>query len=212
MAFTNRRVSCTRSIRLQRGHILAATTETEITVEEDTMERMEKTLESVTRNFASIRTGRANPTMLDRVKVDYYGAPTPLKSLAGVSAPEATLLVVQPYDLSAMQLIEKAIKASDLNLTPSNDGKLIRINIPALTADRRKEMAKTVSKLGEDGKVSIRNLRRDSMKQLDKHEKDGDVSEDEKKAYADSVQELTDDYVKQIDKLVKGKQDELSKV
>jgi len=191
---------------------MAASTETEITVEEDTMEKMERSLESVTRNFASIRTGRAVPSMLDRVKVDYYGAATPLKSLAGVSAPESTLLVVQPYDMSAMQLIEKAIMASDLNLTPSNDGKLIRINIPSLTADRRKEMSKTVSKLGEDGKVSIRNVRRESMKQLDKHEKDGDVSEDEKKAYEDSIQELTDDYVKQIDKLVKGKQDELSKV
>ncbi|DBA73877.1 TPA: hypothetical protein ACH3X2_009529 [Trebouxia sp. C0005] len=201
-----------RTHNRKRCHTLAATAETEITVEEDTMERMERSLESVTSNFASIRTGRATPTMLDRVKVDYYGAPTPLKTLAGISAPESTMLVVQPYDKSAMQAIEKAIMQSDIGATPSNDGNLIRINIPALTADRRKEMTKSVAKLGEDGKVSIRNVRREAMKQVDKHEKDGDISEDEKKSLADSIQELTDDYVKQIDKLAKAKQDELVKI
>ncbi|DBB04477.1 TPA: hypothetical protein ACH3X1_012577 [Trebouxia sp. C0004] len=204
--------SCRRTHNRKSCYTVAATAEIEITVEEDTMERMERSLESVTSNFASIRTGRATPTMLDRVKVDYYGAPTPLKTLAGISAPESTMLVVQPYDKSAMQAIEKAIMQSDIGATPSNDGNLIRINIPALTADRRKEMTKSVAKLGEDGKVSIRNVRREAMKQVDKHEKDGDISEDEKKSLADSIQELTDDYVKQIDKLAKAKQDELSKI
>lgn len=191
---------------------LAATADVEVTVEEDTMERMEKSLESVTKNFATLRTGRANPAMLDRVQVDYYGALTPLKAIAGISAPEATMLVVQPYDKTAMPAIEKAIMQSDIGATPNSDGNLIRIKIPALTSDRRKEMTKSVSKLAEDGKVSIRNARRESMKQLDKHEKDGDLSEDEKKALADSIQELTDTYVKEIDKLAKTKQDELIKI
>ncbi len=144
------------------------------------MERMEKSLEAVKRSFTSVRTGRANPSMLDRIEVDYYGTPTPLKTIAGISVPESTQLLVQPYDTSAMQAIEKAIMTSDLGVTPSNDGKIIRINIPPLTAvwdvewvgigvvacgrhmldvtpqERRKEMTKTVSKLGEEGKVAIR--------------------------------------------------------
>ncbi|GAB4816206.1 hypothetical protein N2152v2_003252 [Parachlorella kessleri] len=181
-------------------------------IEEDAMERMDKSLESVKRSFSTVRTGRANPSMLDRVEVDYYGAPTPLRQIAGVSAPEASLLVVQPYDQSAIPAIEKAIMASDLGLTPGNDGRLIRLQIPQLTSERRKEMTKVVSKLGEEGKVAIRNVRRDAMKAVEKLEKDGSISEDQRKDLEDTVQKLTDDYVKQIEALVKGKQDELSKV
>jgi len=180
-------------------------------VEEDTMDRMDKCIASVKRNFSSIRTGRASPDMLDRVMVDYYGAPTPLRQLAGISVPESTLLVVQPYDKGAMQAIERAIQTSDLGLTPNNDGKLIRLNIPQLTAERRKDFAKQASKMAEDGKVAIRNVRRDSMKVISQLESDG-LGEDEAKAFEDSIQESTDEAVKQIESLLKSKQDDLTKV
>ncbi|PRW60825.1 ribosome-recycling chloroplastic [Chlorella sorokiniana] len=189
-----------------------ASAEVEITVEEDAMDRMEKSIESVRRNFASVRTGRANPAMLDRIEFDYYGAQTPLRTVANISTPESTLLVVQPYDNSAIPAIEKAIMASDLGLTPNNDGRVIRLQVPQLTAERRKEMTKTVSKLGEEGKVAIRNVRRDAMKAIEKLEKDGSISEDQRKDLETSVQKLTDDYVKQVDALVKAKGDELTKV
>ncbi|EIE20361.1 ribosome recycling factor [Coccomyxa subellipsoidea C-169] len=174
------------------------------------MTRMEKSLESTKGSFATVRTGRATPGMLDRIQVEYYGAMTPLKQLATLSAPEASQLVIQPYDKTSIPSIEKAIMTSDLGLTPGNDGNLIRINVPQLTADRRKEMAKLVSKLGEDGKVALRNIRRDAIKTIDKRGKD--ISEDEKKALEDSIQEMTDDYVKQIDAIVKSKQTELTTV
>lgn len=176
------------------------------------MERMEKSLEAAKRSFATVRTGRANPAMLDRIEVDYYGAQTPLKQIANVSTPEASLLVIQPYDSTAIPSIERAIQASDLGLTPNNDGKIIRLQIPQLTADRRKEMTKIVSKLGEEGKVAIRNVRRDAMKAIEKLEKDGNLGEDGRKDLETAVQELTDDYVKHIDALVKGKTEELTKV
>lgn len=176
------------------------------------MDRMEKSLDSVKRSFASVRTGRANPAMLDRIEVDYYGTPTPLKSIAGVTVPEASMLVVQPYDTSAIQAIERAIMQSDLGITPSNDGKVVRLSIPALTVERRKEMTKTVSKLGEEGKVAIRNVRRDAMKAVEKSEKDGNIGEDERKGLEAAVQKLTDEYVKEVDKLIKVKTEELTKV
>lgn len=207
-------VNSLRRLQARRAPVLAAqaSEEVEITVEEDAMEKMDKTLASVRGSFATVRTGRANTAMLDRIDVEYYGTPTPLRQIAGVTAPEAALLVVQPYDISAIPAIEKAIMQSDLGLTPNNDGKLIRLQIPQLTAERRKEMAKTVSKLGEEGKVAVRNVRREAMKAIEKLEKEGAVSEDGRKALEASVQELTDDYVKQIDQLVKGKSEELSKV
>lgn len=184
----------------------------EITVEEDAMERMDKSLDSVQRNFATVRTGRANPAMLDRIEVDYYGASTPLKQIAGISTPESTLLVIQPYDQTAIPAIERAIQQSDIGLTPNNDGKLIRLQIPQLTADRRKEMTKIVNKLGEEGKVAIRNVRRDCMKTIEKLEKDGSIGEDGRKDLETAVQKLTDDYVKQVESLVKSKTEELTKV
>jgi ribosome recycling factor len=176
------------------------------------MERMDKSLESVQRNFSTVRTGRANPSMLDRIEVDYYGTMTPLKQIAGVSTPESTLLVIQPYDQTAIPAIERAIQQSDIGLTPNNDGKLIRLQVPQLTADRRKEMTKIVNKLGEEGKVAIRNVRRDSMKVIEKLEKDGSIGEDGRKDLETAVQKLTDEYVKQVDALIKSKSDELTKV
>jgi len=176
------------------------------------MEKMEKTLETVQSNFTTVRTGRANPSMLDRIQVDYYGTMTPLKQIAGISTPESTLLVIQPYDNTAIPAIERAIQQSDLDLTPNNDGKIIRLQIPQLTADRRKEMTKIVSKLGEEGKVALRNVRRDAMKVIEKLEKDGAFGEDGRKDLETAVQKLTDDYVKQIDGLIKSKTDELTKV
>eukprot|EP00889_Picochlorum_renovo_P006186 jgi/Picre1/33216/NNA_008541.t1 len=182
------------------------------TVEEETMEKMEKSLDSVKRNFGTVRTGRASPSMLDRIVVEYYGAPTPLQQIANVTTPEASLLVIQPYDISAIPDIERAIQGSDLDLTPNNDGKVIRLQVPPLTAERRKEMTKVTSKMGEEGKVAVRNIRRDAMKSIEKLEKDGDIGEDGRKNLEDVVQKLTDDYVKQIDALMKAKSDELTKV
>jgi ribosome recycling factor len=173
---------------------------------------MDKALEAARRSFASVRTGRASPAMVDRVVVDYYGAPTPLTSLAGVSAPDAGTVLIQPYDQGSVAVIEKAIMASDLGITPANDGRVIRLAVPPLTADRRKEMAKTVAKLGEDGKVAVRNVRKAAMKTVDAMLKAGTVSEDRHKALGKAVQDLTDAHVKEVDELVKAKQAELSKV
>ncbi|KAL4428713.1 hypothetical protein ABPG77_009819 [Micractinium sp. CCAP 211/92] len=207
--------------RLHAGHKLAArraavaaqaSAEVEITVEEDAMEKMEKSVEATKRSFNTVRTGRANPAMLDRIEFDYYGAMTPLRTVAGISTPEASLLVIQPYDTSAIPAIEKAIMQSDLGLTPNNDGRVIRLQVPQLTAERRKEMTKTVSKLGEEGKVAIRNVRRDAMKAIEKLEKDGSIGEDQRKGLEDAVQKLTDAYVKEVDALIKSKSDELTKV
>lgn len=176
------------------------------------MEKMEKSVESVKRSFGTVRTGRANAAMLDRIEFDYYGAMTPLRTVASVSTPESTLLVIQPYDTSAIPAIERAIMQSDLGLTPNNDGRVIRLQVPQLTAERRKEMVKIVSKLGEEGKVAVRNVRRDAMKAIEKLEKDGGISEDQRKDLENAVQKLTDEYVKEIEGLAKSKSDELTKV
>eukprot|EP00884_Botryococcus_braunii_P021388 jgi/Botrbrau1/7933/Bobra.9_2s0093.2 len=184
----------------------------DIDVEEDAMDRMEKSLDATKRAFGSVRTGRANPSMLDRIEVDYYGAATSLKSLAGVSVPDASLLVIQPYDKGAIQAIEKAISQSDLGITPSNDGNVIRLNIPQLTQERRKELTKVVAKLGEEGKVAIRNVRRDAMKAVGALKKDGSIGEDQEKSLEKAIDDLTAEYVKQVDELVKQKSQELTKV
>ncbi|KAK9865666.1 hypothetical protein WJX84_002978 [Apatococcus fuscideae] len=199
-----------RPAQLRRVAAVHALTTEDIDVEADTMERMEKSMDSLKGKFSTIRTGRANPAILDRIQVDYYGALTPLRQLAGISVPDSSMLVVQPYDTGAMDEIERAILESDLGINPTNDGKILRLNIPQLTAERRKEFGKTVSKLGEEGKIAIRNVRRDAMKTVDKM--DDSVSEDEKKSLEDAVQDLTDDYVKQIDSMIKSKQEELEKV
>lgn len=152
---------------------------TPASVEPDTKDRMDKSLDALKRSLSTISTGRANPNMLDRITVDYYGAPTPLNQMASVTTPESSLLVIQPFDISAIPDIERAILGSDVDITPSNDGKVIRLNVPQLTADRRKEMTKVASKMGEEGKVAIRNVRRDMLKKVEKLA--DEVGEDGKK-------------------------------
>jgi ribosome recycling factor len=170
---------------------------------------MQKAVESTQRSFNTIRTGRANAAILDRVTVEYYGTPTPLKSLAGISTPDSSTITIQPYDRSTLNLIEKAISLSDIGLTPSNDGAVIRLNIPPLTNERRKELVKTAAKYAEEGKVSVRNIRRDAIDAIRKQEKTGDVSEDEARDTQDSIQKLTDKYVSKVDELLKEKEEDI---
>jgi ribosome recycling factor len=170
---------------------------------------MQKTIEATQRSFNSIRTGRANAALLDRIMVEYYGTPTPLKSLAGISTPDASTIAIQPYDRSAMNIIEKAISLSDIGLTPNNDGSTIRLNIPPLTSDRRKELVKTAAKLAEEGKVAIRNIRRDGIESIRKQEKSGEVSEDESRDLQDNIQKLTDKYTSKIEQLLQEKETDI---
>lgn len=167
---------------------------------------MKKAVESTQRAFNTIRTGRASTSLLDKIMVDYYGSPTSLKSLANISTPDASTLMVQAFDPSSVQLIEKAISMSDLGLVPNSDGSLIRLNIPPLTTERRQEFVKLASKYAEEGRVSVRNVRRDGIDLARKQEKDGDISEDESRDMQDSVQKLTDKYVTEIDKLLAEKE------
>src|SRR6187402_3886519 len=178
----------------------------------DAKRRMDRSIEATHQEFNSIRTGRASPALLDRVTIDYYGTPTPLKSLASIGAPEARLLTVQPFDPGSMKAIERAIQESDLGLTPSNDGKLIRLPIPTLTEERRKELVKLVRKYGEEGKIAIRNVRRDVMKHLEELVRDGEVGDDEERRGEQQVQKLTDEHVKAIDDLIKHKESEIMEV
>lgn len=173
---------------------------------------MQKAVEATQRSFNTIRTGRANAAILDRVQVEYYGSPTPLKSLAGISTPDSTTITIQPYDRSSMNLIEKAILISDIGITPSNDGSIIRLNIPPLTSDRRKELVKQAAKMAEEGKVSIRNVRRDAIDSIRKQEKSGDVSEDEARDLQDNVQKLTDKYVSKVDQLLSEKETDITTI
>ena len=178
----------------------------------DAKRRMDKSIEATHHEFNSIRTGRASPALLDRVNIDYYGTPTPLKSLASISAPEARLLVVQPFDPGAIKNIERAIQESDLGLTPSNDGKLVRLPIPALTEERRKDLVKVVRRVAEEGKVAIRNVRRDIMQHLKELVVNGDVGDDEERRAEQQVQKITDDHTKSIDDLLKVKEAEIMEV
>jgi len=170
--------------------------------------RMTKALEHCSYEVSQIRTGRASTNILDNIKVDYYGTPSALKTIAHVSAPDAQLLLVQPFDPTSLEIIEKAIVASDIGLSPNNDGNVIRLSVPALTEERRKELMKTVHKFAEDGKISIRNIRRDINDQL-KNEKDSGLSEDNFKRALDNVQELTDDFIKKIDSIVIEKEKDI---
>jgi ribosome recycling factor len=178
----------------------------------DAKRRMDRSIEATHNEFNSIRTGRASPALLDRVTIDYYGTPTPLKSLASISAPEARLLVVQPFDPGAIKNIERAIQESDLGLTPSNDGKVVRLPIPALTEERRKDLVKVVRRVAEDGKVAIRNVRRDVMQHLKELVVNGDVGDDEERRAEAQVQKITDDHTKSIDDLLKVKEAEIMEV
>uniref|UniRef100_A0A0D9X0K7 Ribosome-recycling factor, chloroplastic n=1 Tax=Leersia perrieri TaxID=77586 RepID=A0A0D9X0K7_9ORYZ len=181
-------------------------------IEDQARERMEKAIETVQNNFNTVRTGRANPAMLDRIEVEYYGTPVNLKSIAQINTPDATSLLIQPYDKSSLKLIEKTIVAANLGVTPSNDGEAIRVTVPPLTSDRRKELAKTVAKLAEEGKVAIRNIRRDAIKAYDKLEKEKKLSEDNVKDLSADLQKVTDEYMKKIEAIQKQKEQELMKI
>ncbi|HEY9786331.1 MAG TPA: ribosome recycling factor [Candidatus Obscuribacterales bacterium] len=174
-------------------------------------DRMKKAVANLQKEFQTIRTGRANPALLDRVEVEYYGTATPLKSLANISTPDGRSLVIQPYDKGALKEIEQAIHKSGLGLTPNNDGTVVRINIPALTEERRKELTKLVRKFGEEARVAVRNIRRDGADDLKKL-KAAQVSEDEIKRQEESLQKMTDKFIKEIDKLVHEKEQEVMEV
>jgi len=174
--------------------------------------KMQHTVEATQRAFNTIRTGRANASLLDKVLVDYYGSPTPLKSLANISTPDATTILIQPYDKSSLNIVEKAISLSDVGLTPSNDGAVIRLNIPPLTSDRRKELVKIAAKYAEEGRVAIRNIRRDAVDSIRKLEKNAEVSEDEAKDQQDKLQKLTNKYTARIDELLVEKEKDISTV
>ncbi|MCS6782755.1 MAG: ribosome recycling factor [Gloeomargarita sp. SKYBB_i_bin120] len=171
--------------------------------------KMQQTLEATQRSFNTIRTGRANAAILDRVMVDYYNVPTPLRSLASISTPDATTILIQPYDRSTLGAIEKAISTSDVGLTPNNDGNQIRLNIPPLTAERRKELVKSVHKLAEEGKVALRNIRREAIEQVRKQEKAAEISKDEAFSLQESIQKLTDKYIAKIDEMTQAKEKEI---
>ena len=178
----------------------------------DTKERMEKTLSNTQSDLVKIRTGRANLSMLDVVKIDYYGSMVPLKQVANLGTPEPRLITIQPWDRTQLGEIEKAILKADIGITPNNDGNIIRLPIPALTEERRKELVKVVHQLGEDGKVALRNIRRDSIDKLKKAQKASDISEDEEYNAGIDIQAHTDDYVKKIDEIVKKKEAEIMEV
>jgi ribosome recycling factor len=178
----------------------------------DAGDRMTKSVEATRQEFSSVRTGRSSPHLLDRVQVDYYGAITPLKQLSSVSAPEARMLTVTPYDKSSIKAIEKAILESDVGLTPSNDGNLIRLNIPELTEERRRELVKVVHGIAEQGKVSIRNVRREVMQDLRELKKEGDIGADDEHRGEAELQKLTDARVGEIDSLLAGKEEEILQV
>ena len=174
-----------------------------------TKEKMDKCLTSLKRDFAAIRPGRANPAVLDKVMVDYYGVPTPINQMAAVSVPEARLLVVQPWDASTLREIEKAINTADIGINPQNDGKVIRLSFPQLTEEHRKNLQKDISKRGEEAKVAIRNVRRDAMDDIKKLKKDNEITEDEQKDGEKKLQDITDDFVKQADSITKKKEEEI---
>ncbi|HLO52117.1 MAG TPA: ribosome recycling factor [Kamptonema sp.] len=173
---------------------------------------MQKAVESTQRSFNTIRTGRANASLLDRVMVDYYGSPTPIKSLASISTPDASTITIQPFDRKTINLIEKAISLSDVGLTPSNDGAAIRLNIPQLTSDRRQELVKLAAKFAEEGKVSIRNIRRDAVESIRKQEKSSEVSKDEARDLQDKMQKMTDKYITKIDEVLAAKEKDIKTV
>ena len=175
-------------------------------------EKMLKTIEVVKANFAAVRAGRANAGVLDRITVEYYGAPTPLNQVANISSPDPRTLTIQPYDMSLLKVIEKAIQTSDLGINPQNDGRLIRLSFPQLTEERRKDLTKQVRKYGEEGKVALRNIRRDAMDEIKKLTKKSELTEDDQKQLEKELQDLTDKRCKDIDELTAKKEKELMAV
>lgn len=178
----------------------------------DAEKKMQKTIEALDRNLAQIRAGRANPAILDRVTVEYYGAPTPLAQVGTISVPEARMIIIQPWDTSILGDIEKAINAADIGIHPNNDGKVIRLNFPPLDGERRKELVKEVSKRGEEAKVAVRGVRRDAIERFKKQKKAGEITEDGLMDLEDDIQKLTDKFIKKIDGIVKEKEDEIREV
>ena len=174
--------------------------------------RMQKTIEVYEGNLSEIRAGRANPAILNRISVEYYGVQTPINQVAGISVPEARTIVIQPWDASVLKAIEKAILASDIGLNPNNDGKVIRLNFPDLTEERRKELAKEVRKIAEEAKVSVRSIRRDGMDTVKDEQKRSEITEDEKADFEDKIQKLTDKYVAEIDKILENKEKEIMNI
>ena len=175
-------------------------------------ERMKKSIDSLQDALAEVRAGRANPKILNKVMVDYYGVPTPVNQVAGISVPEPRLIVIQPWDPSILKEIEKAINLAEIGINPMNDGKVIRLAFPELTEDRRKELVKDVRKTGEESKVAIRNIRRDGMDEIRQSQKNGDITEDELSSGEDRIQKLTDKYVAEIDNIISNKEKELMSV
>jgi len=181
------------------------------TVKQHAEERMEKAIQALRRDLATLRAGRATPALLDRIQVEYYGAMTPLNQLANISTPDSRTLMIQPWDKSSMGDIERAIMKSDLGLTPANDGSMIRLSIPALTEERRAELVKLTKKFGEEGKVAIRNIRRDANDDIKKMEK-SDISEDESRRHQDDIQKSTDKFIAEVDKVLAAKEKEIMEV
>jgi ribosome recycling factor len=179
---------------------------------DDARGHMARSVEATRGKFGSVRTGRATPALLDRIMVDYYGAMTPLKQLATISAPEARLLTVQPYDKNSIKAIERAIQESDIGLTPNNDGQVVRLQVPELTEERRRQLVKVVRNLAEEGKVGIRNIRRDVMHDLRELRDAGEAGSDDEHRAEEALQKLTDDKVRELDALVKGKEEEILEV
>ncbi len=182
------------------------------TVFATTKERMEKSINSLKYEYNSIRAGRANAAVLDRITVDYYGSPTPINQMAAISVPEARVLAIQPWDMSALSLIEKAILASDIGINPSNDGRIIRLVFPALTEERRKQLSKDVAKFAEDAKVAVRQIRRDSIEKIKTMKKNSEITEDDQKNGEEEIQKITDDFVKRIDEIAAAKTKEIMEI
>lgn len=178
----------------------------------DTKSKMTNAIQAFSRDLASVRAGRATPSILDKLTIDYYGSPTPVNQVAGISIPEARLIMIQPYDKSVLGDIEKAILKSDLGLSPSNDGSVIRLAVPALTEERRKDLVKQVKKEAEEAKVGIRNIRRDANDEFKKLEKKSEITVDDLRGYSDDVQKLTDDNISKIDEMAKDKEKEIMEV
>jgi ribosome recycling factor len=178
----------------------------------DAEDRMKKSVAALQDELASLRTGRASAAMFDKIKVEYYGSPTPLSQVAGISVPESRLVVIQPWDKALLGEIEKAIQSSELSLNPNNDGKVIRINIPPLTEERRKEIVKLAKNIAEQSRIAVRNIRRDANDELKKSEKNGDISEDDLKRGEEKVQKLTDQYVENINEIVTAKETEILEI
>ena len=175
-------------------------------------EKMDKTISVLAENFSEVRAGRANPAILNKVKVDYYGVSTPINQVAGISVPEARLIVIQPWDMSILKDIEKAILASDIGINPNNDGKVIRLSFPELNEERRKELVKDIKKMAEEAKVSIRSLRRDGLDEAKKAQKDGEITEDDLRNAETEIQKLTDKKVEKIDSLLDSKEKEIMNI